>query len=387
MCWLLFASLWYSEASQNNNITIGINLINTYSGTLEWSEENNFVVSDELFWTNSPSPILRISASTGWYFQILNEYNTVLYSGSYDEAYTHTYSPLLTTDGIYHYKAIFHSNNGEPLFTDILSVIFDKTPPSLPIIYWPNNHELITGDTIELSRWTSTDIRIWLDWYRIHFSLVPDFSSDITITTNNNFLILSGNELPHGTIFWYIEPIDKLGNSNAYGIVHFFHNQKRSIIDRWSIRFSYIRPPLYEEWPWVPSTSWSIEWIIPENEEKPDTDNVEWSQPWEAIIPQPSPNWLSWASDNNNNSTISLKDQLLSFYYNTYKKICQQYGQCLILPSENNWIHDSAPQEHHYETLIQSYQWFYPIGLGINIISYIFSLLYVILWHSKKYRK
>lgn len=93
-----------------------------------------FVLQDNILWTKT-APEIQVNASTGGYIQILDENNTTVLSGSHANAYNDYYILHLTGDGLYHFKALFHSFDGEPLFTDILSVVFDHTPPTLPMIF------------------------------------------------------------------------------------------------------------------------------------------------------------------------------------------------------------------------------------------------------------
>lgn len=288
---------------------------------------------------------------------------------------------LLSGDWLYSYKAIFHDIAGEPLFSNSINVIRDTTAPSIPILSWPYNNTLITNDTATLSWGSSTDWGIGLSWYILHLSLTPDFSSAIELFTTDTSIILWSNILPQGTIFWYIESKDNLGNSSS-GDIHFFHYQQPSTIQYWGGNgWGYTILPTLPSW-------WESEipiWYVPEYDTNDSIHNTDLqgdkttNELWREIIITTHNNTRKEESIRDNNLTTSIKNQLLLYYHNTYERLCQIYGQCLVIPNQDIYTHSSAPNSKMYEDIIITYKGLNPIGLGINIISFFVSIILLIL--------
>ncbi len=218
--WLLF----FHDTSYTNYLDsltpVSINIINSYSGTIERASGQNIVYSGNHLWTNQNNLTLTISATTWSNFTLNGDVNylTWQWTGNY---YIPKVITVATGDGIKTVQALF-MRESEPYYSNALDIILDTTPPILSTILWPVNNSILSW-IILFSRTDSSDLGIWLSHYNIHIALDPGFLGGITIPVSWNNLQVTSSLLPQWTLFWYSEAVDFLWNSITTSPT-FFHN-------------------------------------------------------------------------------------------------------------------------------------------------------------------
>ncbi len=388
--WIIFFWWWtltttdsYSKTLRNTDISI--NITNTYSWQIARSTDQNIINSGWNYWTSLSNPMITISMSDWWSFTIIWSLEEIL-SWSSPTSFDNL-KQIITLDawdGQKMIQSLFMKDGWEPYTSDPIGIVLDQTPPSDPIILWPDENILLTGK-VRLIWQSVTDRGIWFSHYKVHISLSPSFSTENNIVTWDNSLEFVEDILPKGTIFRYVEAYDLLGNKSRTDPA-FFHYKIPSQTSWWFWGWSseYISS----------STSRATEDITPGNSwhdsVKPDKNDNTSVKSNETItgndlisktetIAKPSKKVHIYKKVNkkieNRSWDWSLKDWLLSWYHNS----AEENRQDMIIPDQslswNNNIYDINPSE--YRNLINNYRlWINPLWYSLNYISRLLFPLY-----------
>lgn len=402
--WVFFHESSYTDYLPSTT-HISLQIVNSYSWNLELNNTNDIVSSWNHIWTNQDTINIIISASTGSSYYIQWDGTTLSWENfSWSYSHTSTYN-LSTGDGIKNIQALFMKDT-EPYSSNTLSIIKDKTNPSIVNLLWPTENQ-ITQDTIIMLQWSpSIDTGIGLSWYKIHIALDPSFASELVFISSWNSLLFSSQDLPQGTLFRYIEAEDYLRNKSISS-ASFFHHTTSSNIDTsyhssvvwyagwWGYLLSSTTSSwtIFHLWSWSNHHSWHTiavkSWNQYQHLHWRDIlinhlqwqKNVVWSQPSQSnkisvvYISSTIPIW--WTTTNR-----LIKDTLLWNYYNLTPK-----EQLLALPPQNDdtevmkthaSAHDS-PDKLIYASLLTTYHThLYPVWYSINYISWYIIIIFLI---------
>ena len=349
----IFAYLIYGIVSSTTWISIGLQIIYPYSGQIAPTTWQLLLSSWWILWTNNPNVTISISAEQASVYNLYrNEHSLVLTGESFTHHYNHEHSVIIPDElQTYTYQSHFISSTSWIVYSNIINLQLDTTPPSAPIITTPINNTIITIAGLSLSRTSSSDQGIGLEKYRVYFSLVPIFSGSTSIELNEPHLTLDTNMLPQWTVFWYVEAIDYLGNTSSSNI-HFFHINNSSTFSS-SSSWGWRTIP-FKEQPITNNSSWSTtSWIISHGDDTtPSTNSWTLSQIQESVNKKVEYNKSEWREKDLNN----LKNNLLA-YYDEYRKLCMSnYGMCVIIPdekyNETAWYHNIAPDSAIFYDII-----------------------------------
>lgn len=212
--WWLFSQ----DQSYAKNTTITLGIYNSYSWTIGFQAGQNIIHYWGNIRTDSTTLWITVSATTWSSYSLTWDINTITWYGSGNYSVNHT---INLSNGEWE-KTIYGSflRNTEP-YNKNLTIMVDQTAPSQSQIIQPNSNSIVSGNTV-LSRTPSTDNGIWLAHYKIHLSLDAWFLWETIILSTGNSIQLWTNDLPIGTIFRYVEAVDRLGHSSDSN-ASFFH--------------------------------------------------------------------------------------------------------------------------------------------------------------------
>ena len=106
--------------------------------------------------------------------------------------------------------------------------------------------------------WGNVDTGVGFHDYILHIALDPGFISEILIPISGSSTSFSTNSLPLGTMRWYLESLDYLGNATP-STTFYFHNELPSYSIPWGIYVPTILTPNYTP---LPHNSPDIQYII-----------------------------------------------------------------------------------------------------------------------------
>jgi len=371
--WLLFFQDKSYTNYVNNLTPVRVQIINSYSGFIQRASGQNIIYFGNNVRTNQNNLTLTISATTWSNFIMSGDVNhlTGQWSGNYELPKVII---LDTGDGIKSVQAFF-MRVSEPYHSNILDIILDTTPPSLPTILWPINNSILTW--IVPFTWTnSSDIGIWLSHYNIHISLDPWFFGETIIPISWNNIDILSSSLPQWTLFWYIEAVDFLWNFIITS-PSFFHNGQHSIIDWWNNNSWWWGYGWWRGYSWEYNNSsnqltginiytWkNASWNITEYNTWYDIDQHTWNRIW------------------NHQENNSIKDILLW----KFRRLTTSKRWNISIPTLQEWIseHNSAaiqPDAIMYNNLLWLYYYHLnPLWYTMNLISrLLIPIYYLVKW-------
>jgi len=372
--WIIWWLFSHDKSYTNyvENLThMRVQIMNSYSGSIARSTGQNIIESGGILRTNQDNLMIRVSASTWSSFTF--QWDVITDTGTGINTYNIDF-PITITSWDQHkdIQALFMRSD-EPYMSNSLSIQKDSVWPSSFFLVWPVANTVINnGIIITLSRWSVYDNGIWLSYYKIHLSLDPWFIGETTFTTTGTTIDLADTSLPQGTIFWYVEAIDFLGNSTST-LPTFFHH------------WSYSKIPTDQSWRasgWGWYSSWTDNSISWNNTNSWTLWNSTWNHSSLMIIDNNNPPmWISnWLNTSSYTPSIPLSTILIKNYENLPLSV-----QWMIkLPHQYKTGDDKnitnireVPDARLYENLITNhYLWYKPLWYTVNIISRIIVLFY-----------
>ncbi|HMS91830.1 MAG TPA: hypothetical protein PKC87_06400, partial [Candidatus Absconditabacterales bacterium] len=151
------------------------------------------------------------------------------YTGIVNPSITH-FLGLVPGDGT---KTIYITFlTGNQTYSINKSIVLDTTAPTIPILSSPISGEIISG-TCTLNRSTVVDSGVGLSGYQYFIATTGTLGTGIIssgFTTNTYVSITNTISGTNKNYFWYIQAIDRLGNSSVSSIQSFTYNQGYDII-------------------------------------------------------------------------------------------------------------------------------------------------------------
>lgn len=209
---------------------ISVTIYNSYSGSLVRSSGNALIYSGSQARTSGHALSVDVSATTGSSYTISGSATSV--SGSGLGAYTQSHTLAMDANDVFSSFQAHFLRDLEPYDSNILTVIIDRTPPSLPVRVWPINNSTLFASGIVTLEWSSSvDTGVWLQGYWLYMSLHPSLSGATRIRVPSQSIQFTPNSLPLWTLYWYVEAVDYLGNSTHNTIApSYFHYGTSTIV-------------------------------------------------------------------------------------------------------------------------------------------------------------
>lgn len=215
------------ESQTSLDTSVSVRIVSNFEGYIKWwrSLGNQFFTGN-IRWTNNPNIYVKVWASQTSSYQ-LTWWITWLWTGNGISAYgNNQFTTINWNDGIKyiysdytHIWGIYH--------TWVVPVWLDRTGPSKAKISFTSWAIMQLPFTIS---WTDANIDTWV-WrskYILHISMDPNFVSEIKKDLYTESYYIDTSKFPIGTIWWYIESVDHLGN-NTPSDIQYFHNTLPSI--------------------------------------------------------------------------------------------------------------------------------------------------------------
>ena len=208
---------------------VSVTLYNSYSGDINYYNGNawQFITWWNVYISNIYNEI-KVSATDTSIYTISGDLSTwSIWGGSWNYSNIQWIS-VSNWDGEKYIQSNF-LKIAEFYNSNVIKFILDQTPPSKPIISWPNMWSL-QNNIVNFSWSSSVDTWVWFSWYYLYFSLNPNWPyTKVWVWSQNNYSI-DWNLLPSGTIYWYISAIDHLWNASN-PVYWLFHNKAPTILN------------------------------------------------------------------------------------------------------------------------------------------------------------
>ena len=177
-------------------------------------------------WTSTPNIYVRAWANRTSSYQ-LSWWITWSWAWGWVDTYDKSQFTILSWDDGTKYIYVDYTTIRGKYHTWVVSVGLDRIWPSRPNVSFMS--WVIMNSPFIIS-WDDGDIDTWVgrEKYIIHISLDPNFLWEIKKDLYTENYYIDTNDLPLGTIRWYIETVDYLWNSTP-SAVQYFHNTLPSI--------------------------------------------------------------------------------------------------------------------------------------------------------------
>lgn len=209
--WILgILCLWSIITTQAIDIDIYLNIVNSFSWTINITGENIFS-KENIFYTNTSTPNISISSSAAWTYNITGDVSSPT---SWSQSNPYTVQTTITLNKINQTNTIFPSfwKGLELLTHSPLYIFVDTLAPTIPTITSHNNNSFVSWPTI-ISRSPSTDWWAGLKEYILLIATDNWFSTTIyyQLTTNNEQYI-NTDSFPIGKLYIKVLAKDNVTN-------------------------------------------------------------------------------------------------------------------------------------------------------------------------------
>ncbi len=222
ICLTAFSLLAWNQvsAAASVNINVSLTLYNSYSGSI--SLVSTGFTTGGITYITSTWLTLDISASDTSSRELFGDISSsVTWNGVW--SYTDTINHFVTSsDGPKTVTGMFFKWT-EFLIPNQLPLFLDTTSPTIPLGLTPFLNESVSANNIVFNWSPSIDAWVWVKEYYLVISESPTFTSPLVFTSATTTFSIDDDDLPLGTLYWYVEAIDHLGYSSVSFPLYFSH--------------------------------------------------------------------------------------------------------------------------------------------------------------------
>lgn len=220
--WIFVNRESYTEYIESRHIQIGLQIVNSYSGWIDFSSGQNMIYSGWSWWTDSNQILLQISATTGSAFTISWDVVSSSWVGSW--GYSLAFPIQLSSgDGNKLIQSEFLRDANEEYMSNIVSINLDQTPPSASTLQTPALYSTVSPGMVFFSWTPSIDNGAGTSHYKLHISPDPGFLWGLTLPIYDTNTSIYSTNLSTGMLFRYVESMDYLWNSSSSSISSFIN--------------------------------------------------------------------------------------------------------------------------------------------------------------------
>lgn len=248
-------------ALSNNNTSVSLAIVNSYSGTLTLLPHSGtwLIDTDGRWWTDQWQARLQVSSNDSSYVlsgDMIWSSLTWSHTGLYNDEYVVD----LTTGQVQHDFVVDFLKWSEPLRTPTITIMVDDQAPTMSDLLIANN-TTITGDIAFM--WSAvTDTGVWIMNYTLLVGLTPSIGSMVAIVTTGTSLTIPSSMMPDGTIYWTVIATDRLGQQSDYVMWYVHHGLPTATEPGaiWSFGWAWYRPDEQDVYHYVDDTKWPNTW-------------------------------------------------------------------------------------------------------------------------------